>query len=250
MTYSPIRMLLVDDASVSATLDRAGYRSMGMQVFAVSSPDSVMALAREKKAEMIVLNFDFLGEETARLCESLRADEDFHLIPLVVTSVQGDAGLKKKLLAKGVNLFVEQPIPRPYFVEQLKKLLTRMIRGEDRIHAQEGDSVHVTIHGQKYPAMIGDLSSSGLFLCPQGDDIPFSEGDHCSVLISMAGMTQACQAECEVVRILHHDSRFPDRQAGAGLIFRAFEKDGEKVLMDFLAVHGRAEEDQRMLYYL
>ena len=248
MTENPIKMLQVDALSLTSNLDRAGYREMGMLVFSARGYDDAVKALGEKKPEIVVINLDYLATDAIRLCEFMRARDMYRATPIVVTSVQRSSPLKEGAMQSGASLFVEQPIPRTYFIEYLKQLLTKATRGASRIIPRESGLAKIEYKGGVFSALVEDLSETGM-LVYSGEE-RLREGDICRVTFVIPGVVEPVEVSCEVVRVLEKDPRFPERKPGIGLIFRQFQKNGEKSLKAFLEKHARLGEEQRLRYYL
>ena len=133
MKEQAIKMLSIDDKSLTTSLDKAGYREKGIQVISASNSSDAMDALESKNIEIIVINLDFLGNHAAGICQTVRKNESWKEIPIIVTSVQAGSSFKNDALKAGANIFVEQPIPRSYFVEKIKQLLEKATRGKDRV---------------------------------------------------------------------------------------------------------------------
>ena len=243
---TPIKMLLVDDKSLTTSLDRAGYREMGVQVLSASDQQDAMSVIESKAVEIVVINLDFLGSGARMICHTLRNTEQWKEIPIVVTSVQASSAHKGPAIEAGANLFVEQPIPRSYFIEKIKELLTKATRGNDRISSADLGPVKLVCADQEYSFPIGDISSSGMLV---STDQQFDQGVACLMELSLPNAKKPIKIEGEVVRILKEDKNNPDRQAGVGIRFSKFKGDAQKKLSQFLDKHSSLGDEQ-MQYYL
>lgn len=248
MTENPIKMLSIDDSSITTTLDRAGYREMGVQVFCADKFEKAISMIADKKIEIIVINLDYYGEGAPGLCKFVRGHEHYSDIPIVVTSVQSSGPYKNAVMDAGASLFVEQPIPRTYFIEQMKQLLTKATRGEGRVSLDEDNPVKATFGSESFQAPVGDLSRSGMLLCL--DDSPHKEGSVCTLSFTIPGVSKPLEIEGEVVRVLKVDPKYPRRKTGLGIQFTTFKGDSKKKLLSFLDDNDQKEVDNRLLYYL
>lgn len=240
-------MLLIDDKSLTTSLDRAGYREMGVQVLSASDQQEAMNALENKAVEIVVINLDFLGSGARMICHTLRNRDEWQEIPVVVTSVQANSPHKHQAIEAGANLFVEQPIPRSYFIEKIKELLTKATRGgNDRVSSGDLGPVKLVYSEQEYSFPIGDISSSGILL---STDEHFEEGLACSMELQLPNSKKPIKIDGEVVRVLKEDKNKPDRKAGVGIRFSKFKGDAQKKLTQYLDKHS-SMGDEQMQYYL
>lgn len=243
---TPIKMLLVDDKSLTTSLDRAGYREMGVQVLSASDQQEAFNALENKAVEIVVINLDFLGSGARMICHTLRNREEWKEMPIVVTSVQASSVHKSSAIDAGANLFVEQPIPRSYFIQKIKELLTKATRGNDRIRSADLGPVKLICSDQEYSFPIGDISSSGMLVSTEKE---LDQGVVCSMEIRLPNSKKPIKIDGEVVRVLKEDKNNPDRKAGLGIRFSKFKGDAQKKLTQFLDKHSSLGDEQ-MQYYL
>jgi response regulator RpfG family c-di-GMP phosphodiesterase len=243
MSGPMITMLTIDDRSITTDLDRAGYRSMGVMVRTVTTFQEAMETIKKKQIDIIVINHDFAKVNSAVTCEVLKKQDSTKHIPVVITSVQTNAETRNKSLKAGADLFVEQPIPRQYFIEKLKKLLEQKTRGHERVSVQV--EVEVRLNGKITNYEVGDLSTSGVLLTTE-EKIP--TGTRLEISFELPTYKKPIKATGEAVRIIARDLNNSDKAYGVGVKFVEFEGDSQSRLEKF--VNKTADESNRMIYYL
>jgi response regulator RpfG family c-di-GMP phosphodiesterase len=243
MSGPTINMLTLDDRTITTDLDRAGYRSMGVMVRTAATFQEAMEIIRKKAIDVVVINYDFAKINAPVVCEVLKKQDDTKHLPVVITSVQTSAETRNTALKAGADLFVEQPIPRQYFIEKLKKLLEQKTRGNERVSVQV--EAEVTIAGKTQRLPVGDMSSSGVLL---STDQVFAAGTKFEISFEVLAYKKPIKASGEVVRIIARDPNAPDKAYGVGVKFTAFEGDSQARLEKF--VSKTADEANRMIYYL
>jgi len=238
-----IKMLSIDDRMLTTDLDRAGYRNMGIVVkLATSFHEAENSL--KDGIDIIVINMDYQKIDALSVCRHFKEMEISAEIPVVITSVQTSASARKSALDAGSDLFVEQPVPRQYFVEKLKKLLEQKTRGEDRIDVKE--SVHLTYGTKSYHFPIGDISSSGMLVATEMD-IP--DGEAVEVSFLLPGYRKPIKAKCRVVRkITAEEGNLAKKISGLGIRFEKFSGDSQKRLDRYVA--KTSDKEGKMIYYL
>lgn len=126
-----ISMLYVGDSSVVAYLHKYNYRKMGITTHFASNLAESLALLREKKIDVIVVNINSLHLDTAKLTKDLSSQKN-RKIPLVATGIPSSPKTREVYLKDGANLFVEQPLPLSVFVEKIISLLGGEARSSER----------------------------------------------------------------------------------------------------------------------
>jgi CheY-like chemotaxis protein/Tfp pilus assembly protein PilZ len=237
-----IRMLQIDDKTVTSDLDRAGYRNMGVLVRTAASFAEAEKSVRDGKVDIIVINADYRGIDGYQVTKHFKAALSTREIPVVVTSVQTSAKVKKAAIDAGADLFVEQPLPRQYFIEKVKKLLEKTTRNHERVSIH-GD-LEYEVDGVSHRCPIGDLSTSGVLLATEAT---IAIGTVVNLSFSIPGYKKPIQVAGEVVRIIKPTDN-PNRDFGIGIRFAEFLGDSQKRLEKY--IEKEAIKDDRMIYYL
>src|SRR4051812_41524856 len=126
MTIDTIRMLSIEDKTMTTDLDRAGYRKMGVMVRSATSFKEAEKFITDGEVDILVINYDFHRVDAVQIAKHLK--RSYNHLPVVITSVQSDPKTRKSCLDAGADLFVEQPLPRQYFIEKLRKVLEQKTR--------------------------------------------------------------------------------------------------------------------------
>jgi len=246
MNKTPIKMMTIDDRMLTTDLDRAGYRNMGIAVKQVTSfQDAKNALSKET-IDIIVMNLDYDKIDALLICKHFKTQPESKDIPIVVTSVQTSATVKNNAINAGADLFVEQPLPRQYFIEKLKKLLSQQTRSDDRVGLKE--SVAVTFNGQTLDFPITDLSISGMLIAADMKLLKVSDGEVVELSFVIPGYRKPVEVEGRVVRKISVDGNTATEIKGIGIRFEKFSGDSEKRLEKYVA--KTTDKEGRMIYYL
>lgn len=238
MTLSTLKILSIDEKRITSDLDKAGYKKIGAQIFNVSSYGDALKALSDHDINILVINYDFKDVDSVGTCEHIKRNHD---IPVVFTSVQN---VPKKVLKRefGPDLFIEQPIPRQYFIEKLRNLLDEKTRDTDRV--DHGGVVNFTFDGSNHECPIDDISKSGILLATD-HDIP--SGTNLSLSFSIPGYKKPIKVEGDVVRKINSDA-MKNRNAGLGVRFREFHGDSQKRLEKYIL--KSQVDDPKLVYYL
>ena len=233
-----IKLASLDDKTVTTDLDRAGYRKMGVYVKAASSYDELNKLLKVEKIDLVVINMDFKPIDAPNITKHLKSLAAYKDLPIVLTSVQTSAKVRNAALDAGADLFVEQPLPREYFIEKLKQLLEQKHRTTERVTVH--GEVAFTYEGKTQSCGIGDLSASGILL---STDEPLRDGAPVELEFELPGEKKLIHATGEVVRTIKREG-----SQAVGIRFTAFAGDSKKRMEKY--VERSAIDDSKMRYYL
>lgn len=244
MSQPSIRMLSIDDKSITTDLDRAGYKKMGVHVIPVASFADAQAILTEQNIDIISINYDYNKIDGCMICKHFKSIADTKEIPIVITSVQTNATIKNKCLNAGADLFIEQPIPRQYFIEKVRSLLEQKVRENKRVTIEA--EVHVTSDsGETLRCGIHDLSRTGIFLAT---DHNFASGTKLDISFMLPGYKKSLRVTGEVVRKINRTGDGGQGITGLGVKFNEYHGDTEKRLEKYIA--ETQADDPKMVYYL
>jgi CheY-like chemotaxis protein len=239
-----IRLLSIDDRTVTTDLDRAGYRNMGVLVKAAASYEEAQNYLSKGNIDIIVINMDYAGIDSLEATKHIKSLQEYNDLPVVLTSVQTSAGVRNSALHAGADKFIEQPLPRSYFIEQLKGLLEHKTRSNTRLDIDS--QVEFKWDKNDDSCKIADLSNSGILLDTKTE---LSDGLVLNMKFTLPGDKQAVKVNGEVVRTIGYNESHPDRQVGVGIRFVEFKGDSESRLSKFIAMNNE-EEENSLRYYL
>lgn len=239
----PIIMLSVDDRSVTSDLDSAGYKKMGVSVRPASSWDEVEKFLAKDAIDVLVINLDYHTVNGIQIIRHVRSMPEFVELPVVVTSVQSAARVRTAAIDAGADLFVEQPLPRQFFIEKLKTLLSHSTRGTARIGT--GGEGKFSLEGKLISCPLADVSSGGVLLqC----HVELPVGLALKVELMLPGVKKSIEVSGHIVRKVKSDGKKSSTVSGFGFRIETFHGDGRKRLERFVAMNS--ETDSPMRYYL
>jgi two-component system cell cycle response regulator DivK len=117
-------VLIVDDNEKNRKLAREVLRSAGMRTLEAGRGDEAIALAADRRPDLILLDLrlpDMDGTEVAR---GLRSAEGTGRIPIVALSASLDSG-SNRLLEAGFDGYLQKPIDVRAFPEQVRRFCER-----------------------------------------------------------------------------------------------------------------------------
>ncbi|MDP3479248.1 MAG: response regulator [Desulfoprunum sp.] len=108
---------------VTYALQRAGYT-----VIAAESGEEGFELALKKKPLFILMDINLPGMDGLETTKRIRSSEADGCIPIIAITSYAMSGDRERILAAGCNGYFEKPIDPITIVEQIHKLLGKMIK--------------------------------------------------------------------------------------------------------------------------
>ena len=241
MTVGTLKILSIDEKRITTDLDKAGYRKFGAQIIQAMAFKQADELLRNQDIDIVVINYDYKEVDAEGICEHLKRQASTQDKPVVFTSVQS---LPKRLLNKefGPDLFIEQPIPRQYFIEKLRNLLEQKIRDTDRV--DHGGVVSFSYNNEEFQCPIQDISKSGILMATE---LNLEPGTLLELSFEIPGYKKPIRVDGEVVRIIKARKNSEDLP-GIGVRFEDFKGDSQKRLDKYIL--KSQNDDPKLVYYL
>lgn len=242
MGITATKILTIEEKGLTTELDRAGYKKMGVTYRVVHSFKDANDLLAKEAFDVIVVNFDFSRLDHMSLCRHFKAQDQTKEIPIIFTSVQEKPKNLSEYVTAGLDLFIQLPIPRQFFIERVRTLLEQKTRETERV-VHEGE-VEFTFNDQNYTCPIGDLSKSGILLTT---DLNIKSGILLEITFPVPGYKKPIKVTGEAVRRI---TKGPDKQEqlGIGVRFKHFHGDSKKRLETY--IEKFQIDDPKMAYYL
>ena len=241
MTTGTLKILFIDEKRITSDLEKASYRKVGVHIQqAINFAQAKDALQKEI-ADVIVINYDYGEIDAVSMCEHFKKQNATAAVPIIFTSVQP---LPKRVTQRstGPDLFIETPVPREYFIEQVRNLLEEKTRETERV-VHEGVVVF-ELSGKTLECPIQDVSKSGILLATE---INIDPGTKLSLSFALPGYKKPIKVDGEVVRQIAADGR-RQTKAGLGIRFGEFNGDSQKRLEKYIA--KSQHDDPKLVYYL
>jgi len=149
-TDSPTVLIADDDAGLR-TVTRVALSAQGWTVFEAASPEECLALAREHRPEVVLLDVNFEGHDRDgfAVCRELTAARDTRSIRVVLFTANDDPENRAFASAVGATAF----IVKPFGPADLLRLM-RLVREE--VTADHGVGLRLVESGAITPAQLED----------------------------------------------------------------------------------------------
>ena len=234
--------LVIDERVITTDLDRAGYRKSGVSIKPARSFQEANQILTDHEVDAIIFNYDYKEVDAIHACHHFKNQQDTMDIPVVFTSVQGRPGKLKECEKAGMDLFIEQPVPKQQLIEKIRALLEQQTRTTERVHIEGG--VEFDYEGKRITCDIGDLSISGMLILT---DLDLNTGVDIDMSFTLPGYKKPVEAKGAIVRLIE-ERKGNKKEQGYGIRFDDFKGDGQKRLERY--VSKSASSDPRLAYYL
>ena len=133
-------VLVVEDEADVADLLRYNLTRAGFLVIISGEGDKGLALAREKRPDIIVLDLMLPGLTGHEVCRALKGDPNTASIPIVMLTAKGEPHERVKGLELGADDYVTKPFSPRELVLRVQALLRRL-RASARTEILEVDGL-------------------------------------------------------------------------------------------------------------
>jgi len=215
-----VTLLLIEDVSVTADIERSYFASVGFNVLAGSSVSESESLISREWVDVVIVDAGFAKRKGIELIPILRKNSRNRDVKVIVTSVSGDVALKKAATAVGASAFITKPAPRPRYLKEIKKLSAQKSRDTERVH--QALDVDVIWNGHSLKATTLDVSSEGIHIALD-DHATLQVGAMIQLSFTVEG--KALRVQGEVVR---HTPK------GVGVRFVGMGPQAQRLLDKFL----------------
>jgi CheY-like chemotaxis protein len=125
---APRTVLYIEDNAANVRLvERLLEQRPGLRLLSANLGQLGLALAREHRPEMILLDLHLPDIEGEDLLRAIRSDEDLRGIPIVILSGEAHAGLPEQMLAAGARGFLLKPLNFQQFFAEVDAVLGRIV---------------------------------------------------------------------------------------------------------------------------
>ena len=106
-------ILVVEDEAPLVTLLRYNLEREGFSVFEALDGDEALNEARERKPDLVLLDWMLPLVSGIEVCRQLRRHPETRAIPIVMLTARGEQGDKLRAFDNGADDYVTKPFRRP-----------------------------------------------------------------------------------------------------------------------------------------
>jgi CheY-like chemotaxis protein len=117
------RILLIEDNLHNRYLAKFLLEQRGHEVFQAETGPAGLALAREIRPDLILLDIQLPGMDGHAVARSLKGSPELASIPIIAVTSYAMAGDREKCLAAGAEGYIEKPIDPESFAAEIERFL-------------------------------------------------------------------------------------------------------------------------------
>ena len=142
-TTSDERVLIVDDESAIRLICRLNLGSSGFATLEASDGDSALAVAREERPDLILLDVMLPGKDGWQVAEELAAEHETRKIPILFLSARSDRSDESRGYELGGVGYITKPFDPNFMTDRVGAVLERVRRGErDELRREWRERIH------------------------------------------------------------------------------------------------------------
>lgn len=117
------RILLVDDEQELVNMIKMRLEFTGYEVISANDGEAALATAKKEKPDLIVLDLMLPKMAGYEVCRTLKADEEYKHIPIILLSGKAQDADKAEGAKAGANAYVTKPFEPKAFLGKIQELL-------------------------------------------------------------------------------------------------------------------------------
>lgn len=118
-------VLIVDDEEAILTLLRYNLEKEGFKVMATGDGAEALTMVKERRPDIIVLDWMLPGLSGVEVCERLRANDDTKGIPIIMLSARGEENDRVRGLDAGADDYMVKPFSPSELAARIRAVFRR-----------------------------------------------------------------------------------------------------------------------------
>jgi two-component system phosphate regulon response regulator PhoB len=118
-------ILIVEDEEALTLLLRYNLEAAGYEIDTVARGDDADMRLKEKKPDLVILDWMLPGLSGIELCRRLRAQPETRQLPIIMLTARGEESERIRGLATGADDYIVKPFSVPELVARVNALLRR-----------------------------------------------------------------------------------------------------------------------------
>jgi CheY-like chemotaxis protein len=119
-------ILLIDDQPFFLTLQQSMLQRHGYRVLAASDGPAGLAMAKQHKPDLILLDIEMPGMDGFTVCETLKQDRALRKIPVIILTQTQDTKLNEKAFRAGAEISILKSVAGERLLNVLRIALDRI----------------------------------------------------------------------------------------------------------------------------
>ncbi len=205
MRSEDMKILVVDDTQFMVSVISYALKSQNYQVIAAYSGPEALEKVRSEKPNLILLDVVMPGMSGYDVCQALREDFRYNLIPIIMLTGQTEEEDKLRGLEMGADDYIVKPFVNRELLARVKNTLVRLERLRDcnpltGLRGNNEIELEITRRlgeGAPFAVLYGDLNS----FKPYNDIYGFAAGDQviCATADAFNDAVEACGTKSDFV---------------------------------------------------
>jgi len=176
----PPRILVVDDNPMNVDILRTRLVSHGYDVVTAGDGEAAIAIARELRPDLILLDVMMPKKDGITVCRELKGDPELPFMPIILVTAKSDTKDVVNGLDAGADEYLTKPIDQPALVARVRSALRlKALHEEVQAQAEDLANWNQTLEQRVADqlAEIGRMARLKQFLAPQIAELVLSAGE-------------------------------------------------------------------------
>ena len=216
-------VIIAEDVYTLLRSEQSFLRRADVRIFPSASNRDILAVHKDRKADLIISNLDAEDMSGEDLCSFIRADDALRAVSIMLICSGEEADLSR-CVACNANAFISRPISTAVLLQEAHRLLNIAPRRACRMPLSI--KIDGVAHHKAFAGRTENISSSGMLFWSAAK---LQEGDAMQCSFALSG-TKRLTVAAEVVRLLPETS---GRETGYGISFVDLSTDAAAAIESF-----------------
>ena len=221
-----VTVLIADDLRFFLEVESTYLKRGGFEVIAAESGERAVALASQRRPNLVLLDLEMPGMDGAAACAAIRRDPLLSATPIIIMSATSTKEIRERCLKAGCTEFVAKPT-KP---DELLGIVARILK----VRQREADRITVVFNitgnlgSRQVVGRATNLSTTGLLLETAA---AISVGSMLQIEFFLPKTRYAVKVKGEVARAEQN----PDGGFRAGVRFTGLSQADQEQILDYVS---------------
>tara|TARA_Y100000991_G_scaffold191685_1_gene158739 strand:+ start:2742 stop:3464 length:723 start_codon:yes stop_codon:yes gene_type:complete len=193
-----LKVIYLNDKSFVSKLDLYAYRACGITIYNAENYLDIETINNKEAVNSIIFSCDSIIIKPIQLVQYLKKTVSLKDIPLVITGIKISPEIQKEIRKHDNIIFIEQPIPKDFFIEKIKKHINMPYRKKERINFSMPEVIKIRTKDQLMKGSIENISTTGLLI--KTGHSKSSEKDVIEITMMIPGEKLSSHVTCIIIR--------------------------------------------------
>lgn len=219
------KIIIAHDLHALLTQDRTFCNRREMRVFPAATTDEALAIHREERADLIILELDMPGLPGEQACALIRDDADLRTVSMIMVCTDTPEAIERSRQCR-TNAVLLQPVNPLVLTIKMQQLLDIAVRETLRVLLRV--NIETRSGNESFYCCSRDISATGMLI---ETEEPLGEGARLSCQFYLPN-TKKIQVTGKIVRTIGRDPGDDVHQYG--LMFTDIGPVDQKELIDYI----------------